>query len=76
MFFRKNHPANDLFKNSRSLSPGTTNLIALRQSKIDRSAYSKEKADSFVKQYEVCRSKGDPVTNFLRYKTILVMKVT
>ena len=65
--FRKDHPANYLFKNSRSLSPGTTNYIAMKQSKIDRSAYSKEKADTFVKPSEVCRSQGDKVANFLRY---------
>ena len=33
----------------------------MRQSKIDRSAYSKENADPFVKQSEICRSQGDPV---------------
>ena len=60
-FFRKNHPANSLFLNSRYLSPATTNLIAMRQTKIDRSAYSPENADPFVKQSEICCSQGDPL---------------
>ena len=60
-FVRKKHPANSLFINSRSLSPGTSNLIAMRQSKIDRTAYSKENLQNpFVKNSEICHTKGDP----------------
>ena len=57
---RSEHIANSLFENSRSLSPGTANLVAMKQTKKDRSIYGKEKADMFTKESEYCSYEVDP----------------
>ena len=56
---RREHPANSLFRGARSLSPATTNLIAMKQVKKDRTAFSPENSDIFIKQSEICCNTRD-----------------
>ena len=56
---RRQHHGNALFRAARALSPGTTNLVAMRQLRKDRSAFSRDKADLFIKEEEICRDERD-----------------
>ena len=67
VFNRREHHGNALFRAARSLSPGTTNFIAMRQLRKDWTAFSREKADIFIKEQDICRDERDEHEAEFRY---------
>ena len=56
---RREHHGNALFRAARSLSPGTTNFIAMRQIRKDWTAFSRQNADIFIREEDICRDERD-----------------
>ena len=51
---------------SRSLSPGTNNLLAMRKVKIDRTAFSPSKDDFLLREEDFCGEETDSQENEYR----------
>ena len=66
---RREHHANSLFVNSRSLSPGTNNLIAMRKFKTDRTEFNSKKDDILLRQEDICGDESNGLENELRRVT-------
>ena len=63
----RDHHANSVFVNSRSLSPGTNNLIAMTKFKIDRTDFDKVNNDDFIlRQQDFCGAESDRMENEFR----------
>ena len=56
---RREHPVNSLFRGAKTLSPATNNLISMKQVRKDRTAFSREKSDIFIKESEICCNERD-----------------
>ena len=64
--YRREHHANSLFVNSRSLSPGTNNLIAMSKVKTDRTEFNPNKNDFLLRQEDFCGDGSDKMENEFR----------
>ena len=51
---RREHHVNSLFLNSRSLSPGTNNLLAMKKVTIDRTDFSPTSNDLLLREEDIC----------------------
>ena len=58
---RGDHQVNALFVNSRTVSPGTSNLVAMRQRRTDRSAFRRDQVDFLTRELDICASEGDQI---------------
>ena len=56
---RLNHHVNSMFVNSRTVAPGTSNLIAMQVKRTDLTAFSPENVDFLTPDSETCRSERD-----------------
>ena len=63
---RREHHANSLFTNSRSLAPGMNSLIAMRKVKTDRTDFNPNNDDFLLRQEDFCGAESDKQENKFR----------